>query len=53
MDIILLAERAVKNALNKGCNKAEVFIKTSKRFSVEVKNEGVEALNSAKDLGYP
>src|SRR4030066_2071498 len=51
MDIILLAERAVKDALSKGCDEAEVFIKTAKRLSVEVKNNGVEALNSAKDFG--
>ena len=51
MDVTLLAADAVKNALSKGCDEAEVFIKTAKRFSVEVKNSGVEALNSAKDFG--
>ena len=51
MDVTLLAADAVKNALSKGCDEAEVFIKTAKRFSVEVKNNGVEALNSAKDFG--
>src|SRR3990170_8818004 len=51
MDVTLLAADAVKNALNRGCDEAEVFIKTAKRFSVEVKNNGVEALNSAKDFG--
>ena len=51
MDIILLAECAVKDAISKGCDEAEVFIKTAKRLSVEVKNNGVEALNSAKDFG--
>ena len=51
MDIILLAESAVKDAISKGCDEAEVFIKTAKRLSVEVKNNGVEALNSAKDFG--
>ena len=51
MDVTLLAADAVKNALNRGCDEAEVFIKTANRFSVEVKNNGVEALNSAKDFG--
>ena len=51
MDIMLLAESAVKDAISKGCDEAEVFIKTAKRLSVEVKNNGVEALNSAKDFG--
>src|SRR4030067_3484608 len=51
MDIILLAESAVKDSISKGCDEAEVFIKTAKRLSVEVKNNGVEALNSAKDFG--
>ncbi|MDP3296837.1 MAG: TldD/PmbA family protein [Thermodesulfovibrionia bacterium] len=51
MDVTLLAADAVKDAISKGCDEAEVFIKTAKRFSVEVKNNGVEALNSAKDFG--
>src|SRR4030065_849447 len=51
MDVTLLAERAVKDALSKGCDEAEIFIKTAKRLSVEVKNNGVEALNSAEDFG--
>ncbi|MBI4680934.1 MAG: TldD/PmbA family protein [Nitrospirae bacterium] len=51
MDVTLLAADAVKNALNRGCDEAEVFIKTAKRLSVEAKNNSVEALNSAKDFG--
>src|SRR4030067_886197 len=51
MDIILLAESAVKDSISKGCDEAEVFIKTAKRLSVEAKNNSVEALNSAKDFG--
>ncbi len=51
MDAILLAERSVKRALSKGCDGAEVFIRTAKRLSVEAKNNSVDALNSSKDFG--
>lgn len=51
MDTPLLAGEAVKSALKKGCDNAEMFIKTAKRFSVEVKKGSIDALESANDFG--
>ena len=51
MDTGLLASDAIKQALKSGCDAAEVFIKTSKRLSVEVKDKTVEALEAANDCG--
>ncbi|MBI5196305.1 MAG: TldD/PmbA family protein [Nitrospirae bacterium] len=51
MDTGLLASDAVEQALKSGCDAAEVFIKTSKRLSVEVKYKAVEALEAANDCG--
>jgi PmbA protein len=51
MDAVSLAEDTVKKALEKGCDGAEVFIKTAKRLSVEAKNSSVDALESAMDFG--
>ena len=51
MDATLLAGEAVKSALKKGCDNAELFIKTAKRFSVEVKKGSIDALESANDFG--
>ncbi|MBI4697514.1 MAG: TldD/PmbA family protein [Nitrospirae bacterium] len=51
MDVKLLAEGVIKKALNKGCDKAEVFIKTSKGISAEAKDGGVDALESSREFG--
>jgi PmbA protein len=51
MDTTSLADDIVKKALLKGCDAAEVFIRTSKRLSVEAKDRRVEALQSSKDFG--
>ena len=51
MDTRLLASDAIEQALKSGCDAAEVFIKTSKRLSVEVQDKAVEALEAANDCG--
>ncbi|MBI4837932.1 MAG: TldD/PmbA family protein [Nitrospirae bacterium] len=51
MDPGLLASDAIEQTLKSGCDTAEVFIKTSKRLSVEVKDKAVEALEAANDCG--
>lgn len=51
MDTILLAEDIVKKAVKKGCDSAEVFIKTAKSLSVEAKDSRVEALELSRDFG--
>lgn len=51
MDEISLADDIIKKALLKGCDAAEVFVRTSKRLSVEAKDRRVEALESSKDFG--
>jgi len=51
MDTVLLAKDTVKKAIKKGCDSAEVFVKTAKRFSVEAKNNSIDALDSARDFG--
>jgi PmbA protein len=45
------AEDIIKEALKKGCDAAEVFIKSSKGISVESKNGSVEALEASQDFG--
>ncbi|MBI5026400.1 MAG: TldD/PmbA family protein [Nitrospirae bacterium] len=51
MDIASLAEDALRLALKKGCDGAEVFIKASKSISAEAKDGGVEALETAREFG--
>lgn len=51
MDTVLLAERTIKDALKKGCDEAEVFIKTVRRLSAEAKEGRPDALETAKDFG--
>lgn len=51
MDTVSLSEDTIRTALKKGCDKAEVFIKTAKRLSVEAKDSAVEALESSRDFG--
>jgi PmbA protein len=51
MDTISLAQDAVKKSIARGCDEAEVFIKTAKRLSVMARNRSVEALESANEFG--
>ncbi len=51
MDALSLAEDIIKNVIKKGCDKAEVFIKTAKRLSVKAKDSKVEALESSREFG--
>ncbi len=51
MDPVLLADDIAAKALKKGCDSAEVYIKTAKRLSVEAKDNAIEALESSRDLG--
>ena len=46
-----MAEDAVKRAVKKGCDKAEIFIKSARRLSVQVKNSTTDALETARDFG--
>ena len=47
----VIAEDIIKSALKKGCDLAEVFIKTAKGVSIEAKGGMVEALEASQDLG--
>ncbi len=51
VEVSALAEEIMKKAMNKGCDAAEVFIKTAKGISVEAKKGKVEALEASRDLG--
>lgn len=46
------ASRLLEGARKKGADHAEVFLKSSKKLSVEVKEQKVEALESSVDFGY-
>ena len=45
------AEDVIKKALNKGCDKAEIFIRSSRGISAEAKEGRVEALEVSRDVG--
>ncbi|MDH4028631.1 MAG: TldD/PmbA family protein [Nitrospirota bacterium] len=47
----LLAEDIVKKAIDKGCDAAEVYMKSSSGISVEAKDGMVEALEASRDFG--
>lgn len=46
------AEELLQSALRKGADEAEVFIKSSKGLSVEVKNKEIDSLESSLSFGY-
>lgn len=46
-----LGEEIIKSAVKKGCDAAEVFIKSARGISVEAKNGKVEALEASRDFG--
>jgi PmbA protein len=50
-DLTVLAEGIINKAKKKGCDSAEVFIKTAKGLSAEAKNGKVEALESFRETG--
>jgi PmbA protein len=51
MELRSLAEDALNRARKQGCDEAEVFIKTAKTLSAEVKNRALDALESSHDFG--
>ncbi|MDH5202870.1 MAG: TldD/PmbA family protein, partial [Nitrospirota bacterium] len=46
------AEEILNLAINKGSDVAEVYIKSSKKLSIEVKNQKIDALESSLSFGY-
>jgi PmbA protein len=50
-DVSLLAEGIVNKAKKRGCDSAEVFIKTARMLSVEAQDKKVDALETARDFG--
>ncbi len=46
-----MGEDVLKKALHKGCDEAEVFVKSSEGLSIEAKNGKVEALEASRDYG--
>ena len=44
-------EEIIRKAISKGCDAAEIFIKSSRGVSVEAKNGKVEALEASLDFG--
>lgn len=46
------AEDVVSKALRGGADQAEVFIKTSRNLSVEIKDQSVDSLKSSLSFGY-
>ncbi|MDA8433021.1 MAG: TldD/PmbA family protein [Nitrospiraceae bacterium] len=46
------AEEVVASAVRSGADEAEVFIRSSKGLSVEIKDQGVETLKSSSGFGY-
>jgi PmbA protein len=51
MDYNSLADDIIKKAINKGCDAAEVYIRSADGISVEAKEGTVEALEASKDFG--
>ncbi len=46
------AEELINRALKKGADEAEVYVKSSKNLSIEVKNKSIDALESSLSYGY-
>ncbi|MBI5641346.1 MAG: TldD/PmbA family protein [Nitrospirae bacterium] len=46
------AEDVIKTALKKGADQAEIFIKSTRNLSVEVKGQSLDSLNSSDGFGY-
>ncbi len=45
-------QKVIAEAIKKGADQAEVFIKTSKSLSVEIKEQTVDSLKSSTSMGY-
>jgi len=46
------AEDIMHRALRKGADEAEVYIKSSKKLSIEIKDQKIDALESSRSVGY-
>jgi PmbA protein len=46
------AEEAVSRALKSGADQAEAFIRSSRSLAVEIKDQSVDSLKSARSFGY-
>jgi PmbA protein len=46
------AEDIMHSALRKGADEAEVYIKSSKNLSIEIKDQKIDALESSRSVGY-
>jgi predicted Zn-dependent protease len=46
------AEDIIHRAIMKGADEAEVYIKSSKNLSVEIKDQKIDALESSNSVGY-
>jgi PmbA protein len=51
MDYKILAEKLVKNCLDKGANAAEVYLESGRELSIEVRNGEVETVQEAASHG--
>lgn len=47
-----LAESVIHLALKKGADEVEVYIKSSKNLSIEIKDQKIDALESSHSIGY-
>ncbi len=46
-----MGKNIIKKALRKGCDEAEVFVKSGEGLSIEAKNGKVEAMEASRDYG--
>ncbi len=46
------AQKVIAGAIKRGADQAEVFMKTSKSLSVEIKEQAVDSLKSSTSMGY-
>lgn len=46
------AEDVIRRALQRGVDQAEIFIRSSKNLSVEIKEQAVDSLTSSRSFGY-
>jgi PmbA protein len=51
MDTIHLAEDILNKSMKRGCDRAEVYLKTGRGLSAEAQDRDIEALESSRDLG--
>lgn len=46
------AEEAVSRALGRGADQAEAFVRSSRSMSIEIKEQAIDSLKSARTFGY-